>query len=116
MTRIKDKRGRDGSDEGIVMNGTKQGKRWHPKEKQRISIDVDKNKTALPLRTTAPNPNTATVAPASTLHVLRTAPSPVATPQPNKHTFSRAASLAILAHEISASTVYSDMVLHPMKW
>ena len=29
--------------------------------------------------------------------------------------FSSAAALSTLAHEISASTVYCDMVLHPMK-
>lgn len=40
---------------------------------------------------------------------------PVDTPQPNKHAFSSASSLLILAQEISASTVYSDMVEHPLE-
>jgi len=42
------------------------------------------------------------------LHVFQTAPQPVETPQPSKHIFSSGASGAILAHEISASTVYSE--------
>jgi len=39
---------------------------------------------------------------------------PVDTPHPNKQAFSSASSLLILAQEISASTVYSDMVEHPL--
>lgn len=66
-------------------------------------------------RTTAPNPKTATEDPGSTLHVLSTAPRPVDTPQPKRQTLSSAASLGILAQDISASTVYSDMVEQPMK-
>jgi hypothetical protein len=38
-------------------------------------------------RPTAPRPNTATLAPACTLAVLNTAPQPVATPQPSRHTW-----------------------------
>jgi hypothetical protein len=67
-------------------------------------------------RTTAPRPKTATDELGSTLHVFRTAPRPVLTPHPNRHTLVRSAAMLILAHEISASTVYSDMVEHPMKW
>eukprot|EP00526_Cylindrotheca_closterium_P027265 CAMPEP_0113651416 /NCGR_PEP_ID=MMETSP0017_2-20120614/27396_1 /TAXON_ID=2856 /ORGANISM="Cylindrotheca closterium" /LENGTH=41 /DNA_ID=CAMNT_0000564065 /DNA_START=95 /DNA_END=220 /DNA_ORIENTATION=+ /assembly_acc=CAM_ASM_000147 len=40
---------------------------------------------------------------------------PVDTPQPKKQASSNAISLGILAHEISARTAYSPMVLHPMK-
>lgn len=60
---------------------------------------------------TAPSPKTATDAPSSTLHVLSTAPSPVETPQPKRHTFSSGAFSLILAQEISATTVYSANVL-----
>jgi hypothetical protein len=67
------------------------------------------------LRTTAPKPNTATVLSTSTLQVFQTAPNPVLIPQPNRHIFSNGAFLSILAHEISAKTVYSDMVEQPMK-
>jgi hypothetical protein len=74
------------------------------------------NVESLSQLTTAPNPNTATLESGSTLHVFHTAPSPVDTPQPNKHTFSKGASGAIFAHEISAKTVYSAIVEHPMKW
>ncbi len=49
-----------------------------------------------------------------TLAVLSTAPMPVVTPQPSRQTFSRGASLAILATEISGSTVYSEKVEVPM--
>ena len=61
-----------------------------------------------------PRPNTATVAPASTLAVLSTAPMPVVTPQPSRQTFSSGASFWILATEISGSTVYSEKVEVPM--
>eukprot|EP00879_Flechtneria_rotunda_P027842 GHRR01029855.1.p2 GENE.GHRR01029855.1~~GHRR01029855.1.p2 ORF type:complete len:107 (+),score=22.33 GHRR01029855.1:604-924(+) len=37
-------------------------------------------------RPTAPRPNTATVVPGCTLAVLNTAPQPVDTPQPSRHT------------------------------
>ena len=57
----------------------------------------------------------ATLESGSTLQVFHTAPSPVETPHPNKQTFSRGASSTTFAHEISASTVYSDIVLHPIK-
>jgi hypothetical protein len=67
------------------------------------------------LLTTAPTPKTATVLSTSTLQVFQTAPNPVLMPQPNKHIFSNGAFLSILAHEISAKTVYSDMVEQPMK-
>ena len=56
----------------------------------------------------------ATVAPGSTLAVLITAPIPVVTPQPSRQTFSSGASWAILASEISGSTVYSEKVEVPM--
>eukprot|EP00966_Prymnesium_polylepis_P113607 2626855-Prymnesium_polylepis.1 len=49
-------------------------------------------------------PKTATVAPASTLHVFQTAPQPVATPQPSIHTLCSGASIWILAADISAMT------------
>lgn len=67
------------------------------------------------IRTTAPSPNTATEELTSTLHVFHTAPKPVLTPHPNKHAFSNGISLLIFAQEISANTVYSLMVEHPMK-
>jgi hypothetical protein len=65
--------------------------------------------------TTAPSPNTATLEPVSTLQVFQTAPKPVLTPHPNKHAFSSGSSFEILAQEISARTVNSAKVLHPMK-
>lgn len=37
-------------------------------------------------------------------------------PQPSRHTLSRGALWSTLAREISATTVYSENVLHPMKW
>jgi len=61
-----------------------------------------------------PRPNTATVSPAFTFAVLETAPNPVVTPQPSRHTFSRDASLLIFAKEISGITVYSEKVEVPM--
>ena len=67
-------------------------------------------------RPTAPRPKTATDEPSSTLHVFHTAPKPVATPQPKRLAFSKGIAGLILAHEIAASTLYSDMVLQPMKW
>ena len=93
---------------------------------------------------TAPSPNTATLALTSTLQVFQTAPKPVDTPHPNKHAvkrqvkqiitesqrkrhtriisiwtdvpFSKGNSFEILAQLISARTVYSAIVEHPMKW
>ena len=64
---------------------------------------------------TAPSPNTATVVPSSILHVFQAAPSPVLTPQPNKQIFSSGASSAILAQDISLTTVYSEKVEHPFQ-
>ena len=61
-----------------------------------------------------PRPKIATVAPSSTLAVLSTAPMPVVTPQPSRHTFSSGASLGIFASEISGTTVYSEKVEVPM--
>ena len=66
--------------------------------------------TAMP---TAPSPKTATVAPASTLAALRTAPMPVGTAQPITEAFESGASLLIFATAISGSTVYSLNVLVP---
>ena len=66
--------------------------------------------------TTAPRPKTATVLPRCTRQVFQTAPQPVATPQPMRHIFSSGASGVIFASEISATTVYSENVEHPMKW
>ena len=42
-----------------------------------------------------------------TLQVLKTAPSPVVTPQPKRHMTSSGALSGIFAHEMSATTVYS---------
>lgn len=56
---------------------------------------------------TAPKPNTATEDPGSTLQVFQAAPRPVLTPQPNKQTLSKGEFSAILAQEISLTTVYS---------
>ena len=61
-----------------------------------------------------PRPKTATLLPGSTLAVLRTAPMPVVTPQPSRHTFSSGASLGIFARAISGTTVYSEKVEVPM--
>ena len=68
------------------------------------------------LSPTPPSPKIATVEPGSTLAVFSTAPMPVVMPQPSRQTFSRGASLLILATETSGSTVYSLNVLVPMKW
>ncbi len=65
-------------------------------------------------RPTPPSPNTATVAPGSTLAVLSTAPMPVVMPQPSRHTFSSGALSLIFATEICGSTVYSLKVEVPM--
>ena len=67
-------------------------------------------------RPTAPRPKTATELAGSTLHVFHTAPHPVETPQPSRHIFCSGALSSTFAHEISASTVYSEKVEHPMKW
>ena len=61
-----------------------------------------------------PSPNTATESPGCTLAVLCTAPIPVVTPQPSRHTCSGLASGLIFASETSATTVYSLKVEHPM--
>ena len=66
------------------------------------------------LRPTPPRPNTATVAPGSTLAVFSTAPMPVVMPQPSRQTFSSGASLLTLATAISGNTVYSLNVDVPM--
>ncbi len=72
--------------------------------------------TCTTAKPTAPSPNTATEAPASTLHVFHTAPNPVLTPHPNKHALFRGMRLLIFAALISAMTVYSEKVEQPMKW
>jgi hypothetical protein len=51
-----------------------------------------------------------------TLHVFHTAPKPVDTPQPKRHALLRGMRRLIFAAEISAMTVYSAKVEHPMKW
>ena len=61
-----------------------------------------------------PRPNTATVAPGSTLAVFSTAPIPVVMPQPSRQTLSRGAAGFTLAAEISAITEYSEKVEVPM--
>ena len=48
-------------------------------------------------RPTAPSPNTAAVAPASTSAVFQTAPQPVEMPHPSRHTFSRGTPASTLA-------------------
>ena len=67
-------------------------------------------------RPTAPRPKTATELPVSTFALFQTAPQPVETPHPKRQIFSSGASIMTFAQEISASTVYSDMVEQPMKW
>lgn len=52
----------------------------------------------------------------STLAVFSAAPYPVEMPHPRRHTLSRGAFSLILASEMSATTVYSEKVLVPMKW
>src|SRR6218665_3800 len=61
-----------------------------------------------------PSPNTATVSPGLTLAVFFTAPRPVVTPQPSRHTCSWLAAGLIFASEISLTTVYSLNVEQPM--
>jgi hypothetical protein len=61
-----------------------------------------------------PRPKTATLSPALTFAVLSTAPIPVVTPQPSRHTLSSGASLRIRASEISDATVRSANVDDPM--
>ncbi|MNR41431.1 hypothetical protein D3C85_1598190 [compost metagenome] len=56
----------------------------------------------------------ATLSPALTLAVFTTAPMPVVTPQPSRHTSSSGAAGFTLASEISGSTVYSEKVEVPM--
>merc|ERR1712190_351899 len=63
---------------------------------------------------TAPKPKTATDENGSTFALFQTAPSPVAMPQPKRQAFSKSAPGLILAHEISAKTVYSAKVEQPM--
>merc|ERR1712048_1113001 len=67
-------------------------------------------------RPTAPRPKTATEAPASTLHVFQTAPSPVETPHPKRQALLRGMRGLIFAAGISAITAYSAKVEQPMKW
>lgn len=65
---------------------------------------------------TAPRPKITQVLPAVTLQVLIAAPQPVLTPHPKTQTFSTLANEFIFAHDISATTVYSLKVEHPIKW
>lgn len=51
-----------------------------------------------------------------TLTVLRAAPYPVEIPHPRRQTLSSGAFSFTLAREMSATTVYSENVLVPMKW
>lgn len=51
-----------------------------------------------------------------TLAVLSAAPYPVEIPHPRRHTLSIGAFSFTLAREMSATTVYSENVLVPMKW
>eukprot|EP00438_Fugacium_kawagutii_P001031 Skav205839 [mRNA] locus=scaffold160:424215:428029:- [translate_table: standard] len=66
-------------------------------------------------RPTAPKPKTATLLPPSTFSVFQAAPRPVETPQPSSEQTSRGAVSETLAHEMSATTVYSEKVEQPMK-
>ena len=61
-----------------------------------------------------PKPKIATVSPRFTLAVFITAPMPVVTPQPSKHTSFKSASGWIFANDTSATTVYSEKVEQPM--
>ena len=61
-----------------------------------------------------PRPKIATVSPSCTFAVFSTAPIPVVTPQPSKHTSSSGADLFTFANEISGNTVYSENVEQPM--
>ena len=61
-----------------------------------------------------PKPKMATVSPSFTFAVFMTAPIPVVTPQPSKHTSSSGAVGFTFANEISGSTVYSEKVEQPM--
>ena len=48
--------------------------------------------------------------------MFHTAPKPVDTPHPKRHALLRGMRRLIFAAEISAMTVYSAKVEHPMKW
>ena len=61
-----------------------------------------------------PKPKIATVSPRFTLAVFITAPMPVVTPQPSRHTSSSGASSWIFASDTSATTVYSEKVDVPI--
>ena len=61
-----------------------------------------------------PRPKIATLEPGVTFAVFNTAPMPVVTPQPSKHTFPSGAAWLMTASEISGTTVYSLKVLVPM--
>ena len=63
-----------------------------------------------------PAPKTTQVEPASTFAVFIAAPSPVESPQANRHARSSGASLLTFASAISGITVYSANVDVPMKW
>ena len=61
-----------------------------------------------------PRPKIATVDPGSTFAVLSTAPMPVVTPHPSRHTLSSGASGRIFASAISGTTVAFAKVDVPM--
>ena len=63
-----------------------------------------------------PAPKTTQVEPASTFAVFIAAPSPVESPQANRHAPSSGASGLTFASAISGITVYSANVEVPMKW
>ena len=65
---------------------------------------------------TIPAPKTTQVEPARTSAVLIAAPSPVESPQANRHARSNGASGLTFASAISGITVYSAKVEVPMKW
>src|SRR5262249_56937500 len=63
---------------------------------------------------TPPRPKTTTEEPGSTFAVVSTAPIPVVTAQPSRHTVASGASFRIFASAISGTTVYVAKVEVPM--
>lgn len=61
-------------------------------------------------RPTAPRPQMAQFEPASTFAVLRAAPYPVGTPQPNKHTLSKGA-VSLICYIQNSSQKFAQMFL-----
>jgi hypothetical protein len=66
-------------------------------------------------KTHSPQPQIATFDPLSTYAVLRAAPYPIEIPHSSEHTFCRGAFSSTLQRDISAPTVYSAKVEHPIK-